>query len=122
MLELDELVFAVESQQPELGDGLEDVLVGCVLELCDGEGKRCEDGEIAVGKGDFSAQEDLGVVPDVHDGQLLLLELQHVHAGVFDLAQQLVLQELNAFLNVSQGVSVAFDEVGRRLSEVLCTF
>lgn len=74
-------------------------------------GKSCEDGEIAVSKSDFSSQEDLRVVPNVHDGQLLLFQLEHVHACVFDLAEQLVLQELNPFLNVSQRVSVALDEV-----------
>lgn len=100
VLELNKLVFAVESEKPELGDCLEDVLVGCVLAFSDGLGKSREDGEIAVSKSHFSAQENLRVVPDVHNWQLLLLELQHVHAGVFDLTQQLVLQELNSFLDV----------------------
>lgn len=68
VLELNELVFAVESEKPELGDCLENVLVGCVLALCDGLGKSCKDGEIAVCKSHFSTQKDLRVIPDVHDG------------------------------------------------------
>lgn len=53
--------------------------------------KSCEYGEVAVSKSDFSTQKDLGIVPNIHDGQLLLLQLEHIHASVFDLAEQLEL-------------------------------
>jgi hypothetical protein len=85
VLDLHEFVLSVEGQQPETGGSLEDVLVGGVFALLDCLDHGGEDGDVSVGEGNVSAQENLGVVPDVHHRQSLLLQLQHVQACLFNL-------------------------------------
>jgi len=86
-----------------------------VAAFADGLDGSRQDGQVTVGESDFPPQEDLGSIPNLHQGQLLLLQLKHLQPSLFHLLGQFVLQELYPFAEVEQVLSGDRRQCLRRL-------
>lgn len=105
------LVVPVYPEQPEPSRSLKHFSVFGVLGEGDSFLHDGQHGDVSVDHGDLPSEEDLRVVPDVHDGKVLSLEFEHSHSCFFDLPHQFVLQKLHAFSEGGQVLATELDQL-----------
>ena len=115
MDQVHELLLAIDDEHPQDRRSLYHLSVDCVDALADGLDVSRQDRQVAVGESDFPPQEDLGSIPYLHPGQLLLLKFKHLQPSLFHLLGQFILQELDPFAEVEQVLSGDRRQCLRRL-------